>query len=636
MATLTDYHRTLPGAHCVENAVNFRVWAPEREVVRLVLVEPNGRQRREIEVPRAADGFHCIQLDDVRNGDLYFYKLDDDAKLYPDPATHFQPQGVHGPSQVVDHRRFRWTDSDWRGCRIEGQVIYELHIGTFTPEGTWAAAATKFEHLRDLGITTIEVMPINSFAGDFGWGYDGVCWYAPTELYGTPEDFRAFVNTAHRFGLGVILDVVYNHFGPDGNYTGVYSPYYVSRKHHTEWGAGINFDGKHSGPVREFFTENASYWIREFHLDGLRLDATHSIVDDSTEHVVAEITRKARAAAAASGRSIIVVSEDADQQVRQILPSDKGGYGVDGLWNDDFHHACRVAATGNTDGYYIDFTGSPQELLATIRSSFLYQGQWNERQKKYRGHPSRKMPAPHFIHFLQNHDQIANSAHGLRTHALTSPGRHRALTTLLLLGPATPMLFMGQEFSASNPFHYFADHHPDLATLVQQGRAAFMSQFPRIHHIGAGCQLTDPGDVETFNRGKLNWEERERNVESMLLHRDLLRLRRSDPVFARQDKSQIEGAIIGSEAFVLRWYDDEGNDRLMLVNLGRDFDLHPVTEPLLAAPPERHWRQLWSSEAPCYGGIGTPAFTEKRWHIPGHAAVVLTVDPAAPPIVGMH
>ncbi len=623
--TITKKQGTRVGAAVRQDGVFFRVWAPERASIHLVLVDSDGRERRKVALQQDSDGFFSALVEGLSDGDLYFYQVDDDPKLYPDPASYFQPQGVHGPSQVVDHDAFRWTDDDWPGPPLFGQVIYELHIGTFTPEGTWAAAIEKLPHLRELGVTLLEVMPVAAFPGNFGWGYDGVAWYAPTELYGAPDDFRSFVNEAHRLGLGVILDVVYNHLGPSGNYTGVFSPYYLSSEHHTDWGTAINYDGPHSEPVRDFVAENAAYWVREFHLDGLRLDATHSIIDDSDDHIVAKLTRAVRAAA--GKRSVRIYVEDEDQQALQAKDPEQGGYGVDGMWNDDFHHACRVAATGNREAYYGDYFGSPQELITAIRLGYLYQGQWNSRQKRYRGTYSRDIPAHNLVHFLQNHDQVANSARSVRTHWLTTPGRQRALTALLLLGPQTPLLFMGQEFAASSPFYFFADHEPELAVLVRKGRHEFLSEFRRIHAYHAGRRVPDPADPATFRACKLIWEECERNQDDMRLYRDLLDLRRNDPVFSQQDKSAIEGAVIGPEAFLLRWFDDDNEDRLAAFNLGRDIDFNGIAEPLVATPPDRRWDVLWSSEEPDYGGTGTPAFDDKNWHLPGHTAVVFRTKP---------
>jgi maltooligosyltrehalose trehalohydrolase len=624
-ATVTKQERKHFGAALSDDGAVFHVWAPERREIHVVFVDSECCEQRRVRLRRDSDGFFSATVAEVEDGNLYFYQIDDDPKLYPDPASHFQPQGVHGPSQIVDHRRFDWADDDWPGPRLKGQVIYELHIGTFTPQGTWAAAIDKLPRLRELGVSLIEVMPVAAFPGSFGWGYDGAYWYAPTQLYGTPDDFRRFVNEAHRLEIGVLLDVVYNHFGPSGNYTAAFSPYYFSRKHNTEWGDALNFDGEHAGPVRDFVAENAAFWVREYHLDGLRLDATQSIHDESDDHIVAKLTRAARAAA--GGRSILIFAEDENQQSRQARKPETGGYGIDALWNDDFHHACRVAATGNMEAYYADYSGSPQELISAIRLGYLYQGQWHARQQRYRGTPSWDFPAPQLVHFLQNHDQVANSARSVRTHMLTTPGRQRALTALLLLGPQTPLLFMGQEFASSSPFYYFADHEPELAGLVRKGRNEFLAQFRRIHAYHAGRRVPDPAAPDTFAVCKLDWAECERNSRDLLLHRDLIDLRRADPIFSRQDKTMIEGAVIGPEAFLLRWFDAEHDDRLGVFNLGRDLDFRGIAEPHIAAPPDRQWDVLWSSEEPDYGGTGTPAFSDRNWHLPGHTAVIFRAKP---------
>jgi maltooligosyltrehalose trehalohydrolase len=557
---------------------------------------------------------------EAQAGSLYGFRLDDEPKIYPDPASRFQPQGIHGPSEVVDPAQFAWSDQDWPGVELKGQILYELHLGTFTPEGTWAAAAGKLSHLRDLGVTVVEVMPVAEFDGQFGWGYDGVYWFAPTRLYGRPDDFRRFVDAAHGLGLGVILDVVYNHFGPTGNYTGAFSDHYVHAKHKTDWGDAINYDGEQAEPVRAMVASNGAYWVSEFHLDGLRLDATQTIYDDSPRHVLADLSESARRAA--GKRSIVIFAENEAQQVRHVEPVEQGGYGLDGVWNDDFHHACRVAATGHAEFYYADYAGTPQELVSATRWGFLYQGQWNPRQQTYRGSPTWDLPAARFVHFLQNHDQVANSAHGLRTRLLTSPGRYRALTALLLLGPATPMLFMGQEFAASNPFLFFADHEVRLADLVRDGRREFMRQFPRV--AGQESDAPDPSDARTFELCKLDWREREKHHHDMTLHADLIRLRKSDPVFAAQDRQMLHGGVLADEAFFLRWRAPGDDDRLMLVNLGRDRRWRPAAEPLMAAPAGRRWRLLWSSEEPRYGGSGTAMLNIQDWVVPGHTAIVLT------------
>ena len=623
--TLESVARVPFGAEAVEQGVNFRTWAPRRKRIQVVLVDDQGDDLHRADLEEEPDGFFSARVPAAGPGSLYWYLCDAESKRYPDPASRFQPKGVHGPSQVVDPTQYGWQDADWPGVKLHGQVLYELHIGAFTQEGTWSAAIDKLTHLRDLGVTVVEVMPVNEFQGEFGWGYDGVYWYAPSRLYGPPDDFRAFVDEAHRLGLGVILDVVYNHFGPTGNYLAAFTPFFVSKRHPTEWGEAINYDGEGAGPVREFVTANAAHWIREYHLDGLRIDATQAIYDDSHPHLLGELSRIAREAA--GERSIIIVAENEHQLVKHVEPQETGGYGMDALWNDDFHHACRVAATGHAEFYYGDYEGSPQELISALRWGYLYQGQWTPRQGRFRGTPTRHLPAAHFVHFLQNHDQIANSAKGLRTHLLTSPGQFRALTAILLLGPQTPMLFMGQEIASSNPFLYFADHEVDIASLVRDGRWEFLRRFPRTAGFGSMGGLPDPSARSTFEQSKIDWSEGERNLQTLLLHRDLLRLRKHDPIFTRQDARMLEGAVVGPEAFLLRWFDDEDDDRLMLVNLGRDLECRPMSQPLMAAPTGCRWQLQWSSEDPRYGGSGTAVLDTKNWSMPGHATIVLHPQP---------
>jgi maltooligosyltrehalose trehalohydrolase len=612
----------LPGG-----GVHFRVWAPRRARVEVVL-EDSGAA---FDLEREEGGYFSALVEEAGAGSLYRFRLDGDGWRYPDPASRFQPDGPHGASQVVDPQAFRWTDADWRGASLKGQVVYEMHVGCFTPEGTLASAAAQLKELADLGVTCVELMPVAEFPGRFGWGYDGVCLYAPTRLYGEPDDLRRFVDEAHACGIAVILDVVYNHLGPDGNYLGQFSEHYVTERHKTEWGEGLNFDGRHSPAVREFFLSNARYWVEEFHFDGLRLDATQSIRDDSGEHFLAALTREVRDAA--GGRATIVVGENEPQDVSMLRTHERGGLGLDGLWNDDFHHSAMVALTGRSEAYYSDYRGAPQEFVSSAKYGFLYQGQRYKWQRARRGTPTFGLAPQVFVNFIQNHDQIANSARGLRAHRQTSPARLRAMTALTLLLPGTPMLFMGQEFAASAPFHYFADHEPELAEKVRRGRAEFLAQFRSIATRETRSRLPDPGDPSTFERCKLDLSERERHREVYELHRDLLRLRRDDAVFSAQEPRGVDGAVLGPEAFVLRYFgreDSEGDDRLLVVNFGADLGLNPAPEPLLAPPPGKVWRTVWSSEAYAYGGTGTPPLeTRNNWCVPGEAAVALAPADAA-------
>ena len=629
MTATVASERKLPiGAEIQKAGAHFRVWAPRCQTVNLVLLAADGQSERQVlPLEAEADGYFSAFSSDARPGDLYGYSLDEHRQLYPDPASRFQPRGVHGPSQLVDPSSYTWNDSDWSGVQLLGQVVYELHVGAFTPQGSWTAAAEKLTHLKDVGVTLIEIMPLADFHGEFGWGYDGVAWFAPSHLYGTPDDAKRFIDEAHRLGIGVILDVVYNHFGACGNYSGAFSSCYFSTRHPTEWGDAINFDGEQAGPVREFVLANARYWIDEFRFDGLRIDATQAIFDDSSRHILADLSQAARAAA--GDRSTLLFAENEPQQVCHVDPVGQGGYGLDGMWNDDFHHACRVAATGHAEFYYADYAGSPQEIVSAVRRGYLYQGQYVPRQKRRRGTPTRRQHAAQFTHFLQNHDQVANSGRALRLNQLTSAGRYRALTAVLLLGPETPLLFMGQEYGATTPFNYFADHDVDLAQLVREGRWGYIRMFPRTANWGDRGELADPSSRETFEQSKLDWNECQRNGPTLALHRDLLRLRREDPIFSQQDWSIIDGAVVGPEAFLLRWMPDDGADRLLCVNLGRDLDWRPTSEPLAAPPAERDWRLLWSSEQFEYGGAGTPAFDAKGWIVPGHTAIVLEAVTAA-------
>lgn len=617
-----EYHRRLPvGAEVLpQGGVHFRVWVPARKRVE-VLVNSESETPVAIEMCQEPEGYFSGTAPDIGAGVLYRYRLDG-TDAYPDPASRFQPHGPHGPSRVVDPASFRWTDDKWPGISLEGQIIYEMHIGTFTPEGTFSAAAKEIPELANLGITVIEIMPVADFPGAFGWGYDGVFMFAPTRLYGEPDDLRRFVDIAHAHGLGVILDVVYNHFGPDGNYLGQFSAAYFSRRHKTEWGAAINYDGESSGPVREFFSCNAAYWIDEFHIDGLRFDSTPDVFDDSPEHILAVMSRQARAAA--GGRSIILIAENEPQQVKLVKPPDEGGYGMDGLWNDDFHHAAMVALTGVKDFYYSDYFGAPQEFISCMKWGYLYQGQLSKLRKQRRGACAFGIKPATFVTYLQNHDQIANSARGLRCHELTAPGRYRALTALTLLGPGTPMLFQGQEFASSSPFLFFADHKPDLSTLVYKGRRDFLARFRRIATDEGQSVIPDPADPETFRQCVLDLSERKTHGAIYKMHKDLIRLRKSEPVFRSQRVGGVDGAVLSADAFVLRFFAENGQDLLMIVNLGLDLDLNPAPEPLLAPPEGMRWQTLWSSENPEYGGSGTPPLeTSQGWRIPGHATVVM-------------
>jgi len=597
------------------DTASVRVWAPACRRVEFAI---DGGTSHALE--RDADGFFAGIVPGVVPGTRYWYRLDGE-RLRPDPVSRYQPDGPHGPSAIVDGSTFSWTDAAWAGIDPLGQVLYELHVGTFTPAGTWRAAADQLDALADLGVTVIEMMPVADFAGRFGWGYDGVNLYAPTRLYGTPDDLRAFVDRAHAAGLGVILDVVYNHLGPDGNYLAEFSADYFTDRYTNDWGRAINFEGPPA--ARAFFVENAGYWIDEFHFDGLRLDATQDIKDASSPHVIAEIAERARAAG--NTRRIYLIAENEPQETDLVRSRSEGGHGLDALWNDDFHHSASVALTGRREAYYTDYKGAAQEFVSCAKYGYLYQGQWYRWQDKPRGSPGLDLPPHAFVWYLENHDQVANSAFGLRLHAISSPARHRALTALTLLGPATPLLFQGQEFGSSAPFLFFADHRDELRESIRRGRREFLAQFPSLSDPEVAAVLPSPVDEATFEKCKLNLLERETHAHAYAFHRDLLRLRRADAVIPRARR--VDGAILAPEAFVLRYF-GEAEDRLLIVNLGCDLDLTPLPEPLLAPPRGGRWAPIWSSESIRYGQPGTPPITTtEEWHIPGGAAMLL--GPAA-------
>jgi maltooligosyltrehalose trehalohydrolase len=564
----------------------------------------------------------------VPAGSLYKSRLDG-GEAFADPCSRFQPEGPHGPSQVVDPTRYAWKDGGWPGIQPEGQVLYELHVGTFTPEGTYAAAARKLPLLKELGVTTLELMPLHTCPGRFNWGYDGVNLFAPHPAYGSPDALKRLVDEAHGLGLGIIVDVVYNHLGPDGNYLSQYSEGYFNKKYPNEWGDPTNFDdGEAAGPSRDFFIQNACYWVAEYHFDGLRVDATQSLYDASPRHIVGELVARVREAA--GKRRVFIVGENEPQDVKLVKPPAQEGHGADALWLDDFHHSAKVAALGRSEAYLMDYCGTAQELLSCVLRNSLYQGQYYRWQKKKRGSPLLHTEAKHVVFYLQNHDQLANALKGERLHQQAGPARTRALTAFHLLLPQTPMLFMGQEFWASSPFLYFVDHHAELQELVRKGRDEFLCQF------ASACQAVKvegyrvPFGEEAFRLSKLDWSERERNVEALAFHKDLLTLRREDPVFAAQDLKRLAGAVLSPHALVLRYFGSgQEGDRLVLLNLGAELEVSPCPEPLLAPPPGNKWRLLLTSEHVRYGGMGSPLFPgedEGRMRVPGQMALVLTSE----------
>ena len=609
-----------------KDETHFRVWAPKAREIDVVLEDGTSSEPIFYPLTPEAGGYFSGAVN-VGAGSRYRFRVNRGENFYPDPASRFQPQGPHGPSCIVDPRQFRWADTNWPGVTLKGQIIYEMHIGTFTKEGTWCAAVEQLPELARVGITVVEMMPVADFPGKFGWGYDGVNLFAPSHLYGTPDDLRAFIDRAHSLGVAVILDVVYNHFGPDGNYLGIFSDDYLIREKENEWGNAINFDGPNSGPVREFFITNGRYWVEEFHLDGFRFDATHAIRDQSTEYIIGAVGRAAREAA--GSRSILLIAENDLQEAKMAQPSREGGDDLDGMWNDDFHHSAVVALTGRNEAYFADYRGTPQEFISAVKYGFLYQGQARSWRKALRGTPTFGISPEAFVCFLENHDQIANTGSGQRLRFQTSPGRYRAMTAFLLLGPWTPLLFQGQEFGASSPFLFFADiGDASVRDAIRKGRAEWLAPFLSLTQDQAWRALPAPDEPEVFASCKLNFSERKNNRELYALHIDLLKLRREDSRLRQQSSGGIDGAVLGPAIFALRYFSANNDDRLLLVNFGESHVLHPASEPLLAPPEGCRWEILWTSESPRYGAAGSGAVTTSEpWALPAESAVVLKPVP---------
>jgi maltooligosyltrehalose trehalohydrolase len=507
------------GAVLDGGGVRFRVWAPAARAVELCL-EPGQVSAMAAE----ADGYFSLRVDGVGAGARYRYRVDGRGP-FPDPASRFQPDGVHGPSAVLDPARFAWTDQAWTGIDLPDVVLYELHVGTFTPAGTFAAARERLPVLRDLGVTTVELMPLGDFPGQRNWGYDGVSLFAPARCYGRPDELRALVDEAHRLGLAVFLDVVYNHLGPSGNYLGVFSPYYFTERHRTPWGLGANLDGPHSEHARAFLIENALHWLWEYHFDGLRLDATHAMRDDSPRPFLAELGKRAHAL---PGPRRLVIAEDERNLAALVRPVAEGGMGLDGVWADDFHHQMRRRLAGDRDGYFADFSGSTADIADTVTRGFFYRGQTVERLQRPRGSETQGVPLERFVFCVQNHDQIGNRALGERLHQQIDPAAFRAALALLLLAPETPLLFMGQEWAATSPFLYFTDHEPELGRKVTEGRREEFKAFAAFSSPELRLRIPDPQAAATFARSQLDWAEREREPFASIwrLHQALLACRR--------------------------------------------------------------------------------------------------------------
>ncbi len=587
---------------------SFLVWAPRAKKVELRISSPDERI-----IPMQTSQFGYFQADatGIRPGALYMYRLDE-TKNRPDPVSRFQPLGVHGPSQVVDNQ-FRWTDASWRGLPLEKYVLYELHVGTFTPEGTFDAIIPRLADLKDLGISAIELMPVAQFPGNRNWGYDGVYPYAVQDSYGGPEGLKRLINACHLHGIAVVLDVVYNHLGPEGNYCSDFGDYFTD-VYKTPWGQALNFEGSGSDEVRRFFIENASEWVTGFHIDALRLDAIHAIVDPSAKPFLQELASAVHARAEQLDRLIYLFPESNRNDAREISPSAAGGLGLDAVWNDDFHHSLHVLLMGEQSGYYADFQGI-DDLARAFRDGFVYSGQYSEYRKRRHGNSSKKIPGERLIVFAQNHDQVGNRRLGDRLSQLVSFEQRKLAAGTLLIAPNIPLLFMGEEYAESAPFQYFVCHgDPALVEAVRKGRAEEFARF------GWDEGIPDPQSEETFQRSKLNWELRNEPPHSVLLelYREILRLRREVPALARLDKKTMEVVAVAGQKtlFVRRWSGDSQ------VFAALNFDARPA--PLVLAVPAGHWQKLLDSEEPRWQGnasqvpdfldsVGEVRFTVSPW-----------------------
>lgn len=505
------------GATVEGDGVRFSVWAPKAERASVVLYD--GGKEREEPLDLAEPGVFETKVEGIGAGARYRFRLDGGDPL-PDPVSRFQPEGVHGPSAVVDPDAFAWSDDGWHGLEMSDYLIYELHIGTFTEGGTFESAIERLASLRELGVTVIEIMPVAEFPGSRNWGYDGVDLYAPHHAYGGPGGLRKLVDAAHALGLGVVLDVVYNHVGPEGNYLGSYGPYFTET-YKTPWGPAVNYDGADSPEVRRFVIENALYWITEYHIDGLRLDAVHGIFDFGAHHLLRELTEAVHAQGEALGRAVQVIAESDLNDPRLIRPHSKGGYGMDAQWSDDFHHAVHASLTGEREGYYSDF-GRIEQIATALRDRFVYAGAYSRHRRRRHGAPATDVRADRFVICIQNHDQVGNRAAGERLSTLLSFEQLKVAASLYLLSPYVPMLFMGEEWGESNPFQYFVSHgDEELVDAVREGRRREFEAF------GWGDDVPDPQDEETFRRSRLDWSRPEQSPHRELrtLYRDLLGLR---------------------------------------------------------------------------------------------------------------
>jgi maltooligosyltrehalose trehalohydrolase len=586
------------GAECRDdNTVRFRLWVPKASKVDLQFTNPKG----ELPMSRLDDGWFELVIK-ARASMHYTFKIDD-QQMVPDPASRFQPFGVHGASEVIDPNAFDWQDSNWRGRPWDEAVIYELHVGTFSPQGTFAGAEAKLDYLASLGVTAIELMPLGSFPGERNWGYDGVLPYAPARCYGRPEDMKRLIDSAHAKNLMVFLDVVYNHFGPEGNYLGLYAPQFFTDRHRTPWGQAINFDGPCSRTVRDFFIHNALYWLEEYHFDGLRFDAVHAIADDSRPDILTELAESVRVRFGAERHVHLVLENDNNAAHYLCRDARVRSSCYDAQWNDDIHHALHVLVTGEKDGYYSDYAQNPAwHLGRCLAEGYSFQCEESAfRDGAKRGEPSRALPATCFVSFLQNHDQVGNRALGQRITQLADTEALKSAMAILLLAPSPPLLFMGEEFGATTPFLFFCDFGPELAAKVTEGRRAEFARFEQFNSPQAQKQIPDPNSKETFLRSKLDWKslERESHRNWLRFYRTLLTCRRQKIVPLIKDiaPGRARFEVLAPDALDVQWPFSKSGSLQLIANFG-DTALAPRNRPdgellyTTVEEPDPAWKEI--------------------------------------------
>lgn len=577
------------GSQYLGNGVcEFILWSPLKEKVAVHLVSP---EEKLLPMTKQQRGYWHLKAEKIDPGTLYYYQLEE-ASDKPDPASNFQPQGVHEASEVIDHS-FNWRDSDWTGIPLEEMIIYELHVGTFTESGTFNAIIPRLSDLAELGVNAIEIMPISQFPGDRNWGYDGVYPYAVQNSYGRPEDLKQLVDAAHQQGIAVILDVVYNHFGPEGNYIAHHAPYFTET-YQTPWGSAINFDDAYSDGVRNYFIENALYWLEKYHIDGLRLDAIQAIYDLGAKHILQEMAQRVEKSQKL-GRKFYLIAESDFNDVRVIRPQELGGYGLDAQWSDDFHHSLRTVLTGESDGYYQDF-GTCEQLAKAYKNTFVYDWQYSQFRKRYHGNDTSDRPASQFVVCIQNHDQIANRMLGERISDLVDFEAVKLAAGALLLSPYIPLLFMGQEYGETSPFLYFVSHSdPELIKAVREGRKSEFTDFD------LEGEDIDPQSVEAFNLSKLHWEQKSEGKHQVLwqLYRQLITMRRTIPALKKLDKQNLTANARESERLITlhRW---QNNSQIFAI---LNFNQHDVN--LKINFPSGKWQKILDSAEAKWMGAGS-------------------------------